>query len=363
MTSSPTLIFTGGHHTGALEVAKKLQQSGVAVIWLGHRHSLWGDRRDSAEYREVTASGFPFYDLQAGKLYRTFNPLKLFRLPWGFVQSFALLLALKIRLGSDLKGIVSFGGYLAVPVVCAGWLLGLPALTHEQTLTQGWANRFISRFVKKNALSWPAGAAHYPAGKTVVTGLPLRPWLLTLHPRPTVPPTIYITGGKQGSHVINQAVFAALPELLAGFQVVHQTGDNSLFPDHETALKLRSELPASRQSRYRVFSYLTSAELAGVFSSRPLVISRSGAHIIYELMLLKLPCVLIPLPRSSHAEQLQNAELLVSFHQAVLLPQSGLTPRSLLAAVTAAGGLQPDPPPVLLDGLDHLIQLIKQELL
>ena len=161
-----TLVFTGGHHTSALVVAKELKKKGWNIIWYGHRHSMWGDESDSAEYREVTAAGIKFYDLKAGKFYATFSPLKLIRIPYGFLQAFLLLIFHRPN------GIVSFGGYLAVPTVICGWLLGIPSVTHEQTLVAGWANKLISLFVKKIAVSWPNSLTHYPKAKTIFTGLP-----------------------------------------------------------------------------------------------------------------------------------------------------------------------------------------------
>ena len=162
------LVFTGGHHTSALEVAKALKGKGWDIVWFGHRHSMWGDKSDSAEYTEVTVAGIKFYDLRAGKFYRTFHPLKLIRIPFGFFRTFYYLLLLKPA------GIVSFGGYLAVPTVLVGWLLGIPSITHEQTVVSGWANKFISLFVKKIAITWPDSVHHYPLHKSVVIGLPLR---------------------------------------------------------------------------------------------------------------------------------------------------------------------------------------------
>src|SRR3972149_2405238 len=143
------LVFTGGHHTSALEIATALRNEGWQITWFGHRHSLWDDSSDSAEYREVTAAGIKFYNLYAGKFYRTYNPLKLIRIPVGFIQSLLLLLLIRP------DGLVSFGGYLAVPVVITGWLLGIPAITHEQTVTAGYANSVIALLAKKIALSWP----------------------------------------------------------------------------------------------------------------------------------------------------------------------------------------------------------------
>jgi len=72
------LIITGGHLTPALAVVQQLQKRGVTDIhWIGCKYTIWGDRESSAEYKVITQLKLPFYSLQAGKIYRTFNPIKL----------------------------------------------------------------------------------------------------------------------------------------------------------------------------------------------------------------------------------------------------------------------------------------------
>ncbi len=341
------LVFTGGHHTSALEVAKALKNKGWEIIWFGHRHSIWGDKSDSAEYKEVTAAGIKFYDLRAGKFYRTFHPFKLIRIPLGFFEAVFLLFSLKP------SGIVSFGGYLAVPTVLAGWLLGIHSITHEQTAVSGWANKFISLFVKKIALAWPDSAQHYPPHKSVVIGLPLRPEILKIKkPSNKVTNnqlTIYITGGKQGSRTINKAVFAALPQLLVDYRIVHQTGNL----DYSTA---RTYL----KDGYECFAF-DSAKAVSALSQAAVVVSRAGAHIIYELGFLNKSCVLIPISLTSHNEQLLNAQILERNHQAVILPESDLSPQSLISSIKLALQLKPDNLMLPIDASQKLIQLIEQQ--
>ena len=210
MTTKPTiLIVTGGHHTSGLAVAQKLQST-VKIIWFGHRHSAWGDTSDSAEYQEVTKQNIQFFDIQAGKFHRTFHPLKLLRIPWGFIQSFFYIIYLSTQY--KIIGILSFGGYIAVPVVIIGWLLGIKSLTYEQTMVSGWANRLISKFCSKIAVSWFQSQKYFPAKKTVFVGLPIREEILK-HQTSNIKNQIYVTGGKQGSHIINQTVFNSLPNL------------------------------------------------------------------------------------------------------------------------------------------------------
>ncbi len=336
------LVFTGGHHTSALEVAKALKGKGWQIIWFGHRHPMWGDKSDSAEYKEVTAAGIKFIDLKAGKFYRTFNPLKLIRIPLGFFQALLQLLLLRPR------GIVSFGGYLAVPTVLAGWLLGIPSITHEQTVVSGWANKFISLFVKKIALAWPQSAAFYPKSQVVVTGLPIRPEIKkNRKPKTENRKLVYITGGKQGAHVINKVVFRTLPQLLKEFKVIHQTG----YRDYDQAVKIK-------YPRYQAFDF-NSAQAISALNQAAVVVGRAGAHIIYELGYLGIPCVLIPIPWVSHNEQFLNAQILKRNHQAVILPESELTPQSLISSIKQALQLKPRPLNLPADATEKLTETIE----
>jgi UDP-N-acetylglucosamine--N-acetylmuramyl-(pentapeptide) pyrophosphoryl-undecaprenol N-acetylglucosamine transferase len=253
------------------------------------------------------------------------------------------------------QGILSFGGYLAVPTVICGWLLGIPSVTHEQTIVAGLANKLISLFVKKIAISWPQSHKHFPPAKVVFTGLPIRKEVLKIisnKKKITKTPAIYVTGGKQGSHVINQATFPLVPELSKNFTIIHQTGSTSLNSDYEQAIELSKIYP-----NYHPFDY-DSQKAASALSEASVVVSRSGAHITYELGILGIRCVLIPLPNSSHSEQELNAKSLEKSHQAIILSQDQLSPKSLHNAILSASKLNPEPINLPIDADNKLFQLI-----
>jgi UDP-N-acetylglucosamine--N-acetylmuramyl-(pentapeptide) pyrophosphoryl-undecaprenol N-acetylglucosamine transferase len=338
-----TLVFTGGHHTGALEVAKALKAKGWKIVWFGHRYAAWGDTADSAEYREVTAENIKFYNLLAGKFHKTYNPLKLIRIPFGFLQALLLLLFTKPL------GIISFGGYLAVPVVIMGWLLGIPSITHEQTLTQGWANKLISKFVRKTALTWPGG-------KGVVVGLPVRKEILEVkaHRPKGAKPLIFITGGKQGAHVLNVAIFAAVDKLLE-YEVLHQIGSNTEFNDLEKAKNIKNK-------NYKHCDYQNASDQAQALADAEVVVSRAGAHIVYELGILGKKCVFVPIPWSSHDEQLKNAQILEKVGNAIILPQEKLTEATLVTAIEKARQLSPKTLELKTQATSEMVNLIEHEI-
>lgn len=322
--NTKTILFTGGHHNSALVVAKELKKEGYQIVWVGHRFTQKGDKSLSAEYQEVTKSDIPFYELKAGKFYRKFDILEWFKILFGFFQSIYYLIKIKPDL------IFSSGGYLSVPVVITGWVLHIPSITHEQTVIAGWANKAISPFVKKILLTHESSKKNFPPKKTVVVGLPIRKEILDpKYTQKFSPKLLYVTCGKQGSHIINQALFPAIPELVKNYTVVHQTGASTLSKDLEKARRLKEKL-GDKKDRYQYGSYFFAEDAAKYLRSASIVISRSGAHASYELMVLNKKSLLIPISWVSHNEQLLNAKLVSSKTNSLILEEKDLTPQNLL---------------------------------
>ena len=66
----PLIVFTGGHHNSALEIAKALRKDGYVIIWIGHKFTARGEKSLSAEFQEVTRSGIKFLELKTGKFFK-----------------------------------------------------------------------------------------------------------------------------------------------------------------------------------------------------------------------------------------------------------------------------------------------------
>ena len=327
------VVITGGHHTSAIPVIKELRKNPqVEIFWFGHKYSIEGDKNPTLEYREITALGVPFYSLKAGKLYKTANIARLLKVPFGFFQSFYLLLKIKPNI------ILSFGGYLAAPVVFAGWFMGIPSVTHEQTVVVGYSNKFISYFAKKILVTWNESKKYFPGKNVITVGLPLRKEIfeqktnnLNLNP---ILPTVYITAGKTGSHTINEAVLEALPDLLTTVNVVHQSGDASVYNDYQRLLERSQTISAA--GKYNLRKFVLEDEIGEVFSKAKLVVGRSGAHTVYELLATEKPAILIPIPWVSHNEQFENAAMLYRIGLARILEEKDLSPKSLIVTLKLA---------------------------
>ncbi len=313
---------------------------------------MWGDTADSAEYKEVTGSGIKFHNLWAGKFHRTYNPLKLALIPVGFLHALWYLLWYRPQ------GIVSFGGYLAVPLVIMGWMMGIKSITHEQTVVTGWGNQVVAKFAQKVAVAWPSSLKHYPAGKGEYVGLPLRPEVVALrkkfHPKKVFEPiSLYVTGGKQGAHVINELIFDNLQRLVPKYHLIHQTGTSTVHGDWARASDIH--VPGYQAFGFDVKKAISALQKADV------VVSRAGAHTVYELAVLGKRCVLIPIPWVPQSEQQQNAEMLVNAGLGVILPENKLNIISLQDAIEQAKHLTGQPVNLPLQATHALVQLIEAQ--
>ncbi len=335
------IFITGGHLAPAKAVISRLKkQRDWEIFYVGRKYAMEDDRALALEYQELGHQSYLKYiSITAGRLQRKFhiNIFQSFRalvkIPVGFVQAFWWLLTQRPAV------VLSFGGYVAVPVVVGAWLLQIPVVTHEQTTVSGLANRIIASLAKRVLVSWESSLPHFPLGKAVLTGNPLREEILQKLRSNKVKSSrrrekmIYITGGNQGSHVINETVAKILPPLVAKYQVIHQTGDSQTHKDYQKLEKLRNKLPKKLQWRYQPYRFLSGAESATVLNNADLVVSRAGANIILELAALGKPAILIPIPWAMGNEQQKNAEVLAGLWMAEIIEQKDLTADTLLKAI------------------------------
>lgn len=332
--SKMKIVITGGHHSSALPVIKRLSDDypGTKIYWFGHKFSALGDKNATLEFREITALEIPFYDIKAGKFYRTFNIKRLLKIPFGFFQCLYLLAKIKP------DAIMSFGGYIAVPTVLAGKVWGIPSITHEQTAVAGWANRLISKYCQKILISWKESEKFFPTNKTAFVGLPLRKEIFESKSNNFIfennLPIVYITTGKIGSHVINKTIGECLEGLLAFCNIIHQCGDNSVFNDYDM-LRGKAKSMVSHLGVYYLRKFVLEDEIGEAYLKSRLVLSRAGAHTTAELLALNKSCVLIPIPWVSHNEQYENAKLLVKVGLGSILDEKNLTGQSLQKEITS----------------------------
>lgn len=325
------ILITGAHFTPAVAVIEELKKiKNVEILYVGRDTTLEGDSVPSVESKIIPSLGIKFIPITTGRLQRSPTPytlLSLLRIPVGFIQALIIILSEKPDV------ILSFGGYVAVPIVIVGWLFSIPIIIHEQTLVSGLANKISSLFANKIAVSFkngPLREARKVDEHVILTGNPIRSVILNgvniTHSRGVQNrhrPTILITGGNQGSHIMNLSVEQVLGELTKIANVIHVTGDNK-FKDFERLNEL-----GGLGGKYLVKKWIND-EWGKVLSGVDLVVSRAGINILTEMAFMGKVGLVIPIPYLFGDEQNKNAKYFEQLGLVKILPQSKLSASSLV---------------------------------
>jgi UDP-N-acetylglucosamine--N-acetylmuramyl-(pentapeptide) pyrophosphoryl-undecaprenol N-acetylglucosamine transferase len=301
----------------------------------------------SLEERLVRGAGHPFHTIDAVPLPRR-PTLDLLRVVPRLIRS--VRSARELLEGLEVRAVVSFGGYVALPVSLAA-RGRTPLVLHEQNSRPGLANRLAARFADRVAVTFPSSAEDLPARERVrVTGNPVQQRLRDLDVTARRPaarerlgldpttPTLLVLGGSQGARSINRAVAGALDAWIAlGVQLMHVSGHRG----HEETLEWWREAgidPEAPGSPVRLVPFLD--DMADAYAAADFVVSRAGATTISELTVLGIPAILVPYPHATAQHQQANAEALVRAGAAVMLDDDLLSPDVLAANV---GPLVADP--------------------
>lgn len=309
---------TGGHIFPGLAVADSLRRQGIDVRWLGARGGM--------ECQKVPESEIPLDVVDISGL-RGKGLARWILMPWKLLR--AVFQAFRLLGIHQPACAISFGGYAAGPGGLAAKLRGVPLLVHEQNRIPGMTNKVLARFARKVLQAFPGtwDQKFEPA----TCGNPVRASVANLPP-PAVrmktregPVRLLVTGGSQGARALNRVVPAALsllPQDLA-VEVRHQVGKGWL---EETSSAYRS---AGRDAEVTEFI----ADMADAYGWADIVVCRAGALTVSELAAAGVAAVLVPFPHAVDDHQTRNAEFLVKAGAALLMPETGLNPRSLAAAL------------------------------
>lgn len=284
---------TAGHVTPNIALIPKLRSLGYDIHYIGSYEGI--ERKLIEDFR------IPYYGISTGKLRRYFD-LKNFSDPFrvikGFTEAKGVLKTLKPNI------VFSKGGFVSVPVIRAAAALKIPCIIHESDMTPGLANNLCIPVAQKVCCNFPETLQNLPKEKAVLTGSPIREELTKGDKQKGLDmcgfhggkPVIMVIGGSLGAAGINALVREALPQLLTDFQIVHICGKEKI-----DNLLLNKE-------GYKQFEYVKE-DLKHLFAMADVVISRAGANAICELLALRKPSLLIPLPaRASRGDQILNAK-------------------------------------------------------
>ena len=322
-----SLIFTGGgsggHVMPALTIIKKINsQDEYNVHYIGGIQSI--ERELVKDYSLV------YHPIHTGKLrrYISLENLKdIFKIFIGFFESLVILFSFS-RTNSL---VFSTGGFVSVPVVLAAKCLGLKVYIHEQTSRVGLANKICSFVSNKVLVSFEDSIKYFPFKKTIYSGYPLRDECYSpvigsviingIDLKLVTKPILFVTGGGNGSFLLNELIKNNFQELISQFFIVHQVGKNYI-KEYEKII----------DSSYLPMAFV-GKEIIDLFKLATCVISRSGAGTVCELIALEKRSIFIPLKIAQKNEQYFNALEAKKLLGSVIILEAELNSEVVLSAV------------------------------
>jgi len=298
----------------------------VAREWLrrgAEREVLLVGTQRGMEARLVTEAGLPFAAIPVAGL-KGIGGLRLLR-------NLALLVPAMAESNAILEqqrfaAAFGVGGYASGPFLLVAALGGVPTVIFEPNAEPGFTNRVLGRMVRRVATAYEATAARL-GSRAVVTGIPVRAAFFEIAPKRHVAPfRLLITGGSQGSLVINRTMIDCLEPLLARKSqlfVIHQSGERDY-----NAVRVAY---ARREFNAEVVPFISN--MAEEFARADLIVCRAGAITAAEVAAAGRAAIFIPFGAATDSHQLRNAQVLESAGAARVIPEPQLSPQRLVEEI------------------------------
>lgn len=219
------------------------------------------------------------------------NPVKLFSFLNNLFKSWKIM-----RHTERPDAVLAMGGYPSFPAIFFALLRRIPLFLAEQNAYPGLITRLFAGKARKVFHSFPETLKNE---NDILTGNPLRKSFLTTpvkrSRKTTFPKRILLVGGSQGARDINSLYRAIINDsYFSSSEITVSTGKKEF-----------EEIKGLARKKDRIFPFITN--MPEELLRANLVVSRSGAATLYEIIWSEKPAVLLPYPFAASDHQRKNA--------------------------------------------------------
>ena len=317
---------SGGHLLPAQQLAEEL---------LIQKNKVCFAAKGLQQNKNFQQKSFAFLEVSSGPLKKLHLLFKGFWQAWSFLRKYQ----------PDL--VVGFGSYHSFPVLLAAVVLRKKLIVFESNAVLGQVNRFFAKRAKIVALQFALQNQHQDKSKLKdkekpqnkyknIAFTPLLPWSksfqlidqktarekLGLDPEK---PVLFIFGGSQGADFLNKLVcrLAFFWQKEKPFQIIHLTGyqknTEKIDLTEKTNIQIKTKIKVQINLKMKIKKLLEelsikayvqeySQDMGLLFSAANVVLSRSGAGTLSELIFTEKPALLVPFPFAKDNHQEINAD-------------------------------------------------------
>lgn len=334
---------TGGHVYPLVAIAREIRRLYPKTTQGVPLEFYYLGPKDDFSLILLSQEDFIIKTIISGKIRRYFSWQNfvdiLFKIPFGVIQSFFQLLAIRPDL------VFSKGGSGSISVTSCARILRIPVFIHESDVVPGLSNQTTAKWAKKIFISFPK-TEYFNPEKTTLTGNPIRKEILDGDKEKAAEifnltlskPIFLVMGGSQGAETINDFILLILSNLLKNYEVIHVTGPQNIKGvTAEAQVAMAPEVPSGSYSDldkyYHPVGFLDENKIKHAYKAADLIISRSGSGSIFEIAAVGKPSILIPLPSAAADHQSKNAYAYADTGASMVIEQENLTPNFFMQNV------------------------------
>ncbi len=302
---------TGGHLFPAIAIGENIQSihKNAIIHYMGSKFGI--------ESKVLPVKGLPHTLLPMKGLQRSFafhSIIKNLSLPYFHIKSSSI--AGDVFNEFMPQVVVGTGGYASAIPVKIALKNNLPIVLQEQNSYPGLTTRIYAS--KSKVVCTAFEEAHrYLNAECYLTGNPIRTDIINgnrdeggkIFHLDSNKNTLFVFGGSQGSYFLNHLMEDSIEKLKKNkIQVLWQTGDNHY-----------SQYKHFDSKTIRITPFIDG--MADAYALCDLIISRSGALAVSEIMAVGKASILIPFSNAAENHQYKNAKVLADQQAAVLLSE------------------------------------------
>ncbi len=315
---------TGGHLYPGIALAQEFQKRWSSrIMFVGTAYGI--------ENKVLPKHPYEFKRIWIRGLQRKLSLANLIfplRLVVSLVQCTFLMLTFKPNV------VIGTGGYVSGPALMMAITFRIPTVIQEQNSYPGLVNRLLGKWVSQVHVMFEESIPYFKGQSDIfVSGNPVRGDLNMVNKKAALKKfnlqedklTLFVFGGSQGAHAINQAVLNSIKELkeLPGLQILWATGP------HDS--KIVAEKCGADQG---ISNHEFLEDMASAYAVADFVLCRSGATTLAEIAICGLPAILVPYPHSAGGHQEFNAKARETTGAAIMILEKSLNEEILISTIS-----------------------------
>ena len=294
---------TGGHIYPSLSLIDKMKNNSFVIIT---------DQRGKAYYEKYFNKRSLNFKIFTHEVTSPINKKLILQIISLFQILISLIKSLLIIIFQKPNIIIGFGGYPTVAPIIAAKICNIPSIIHEQNVIIGRANKLLSKFSNKLALSFADTKNIEDISNIIFNGNPVRQefeeigntdYLKSIS---NYPFTILIFGGSLGASYFSEkltSIICSLPnEIKKEIKIIQQTREEEV------------QIVKNNYKKHEVNAEISNffQNIHEKFKIANLIITRSGGSSVAEILASCRPAIFVPLPNSIDNHQFENAKFFES---------------------------------------------------